>query len=308
MKVDTEYTLWRGQWVIVGLRTNISKKKHSSQVESFKAHYGSHPLVLSKMWNDLVDHNSSIAEDLKMSPKELTEKGFDRFLAAQYFLWAYPRNAKQGSSPFGKCDKLMKGPKLWLWLKRIQALKELKIVWLDRFNDPNAETCIVTVDGTDCRIREPKHPHFPVDSKHNSQKFRSAGLKYELAIAIHSPNLVWVSRGVKCGVNDKTLFAEPGGLKEKIPAGKIAFADGSYRGHESKCAPPNPLDDPITQNIKSRSRLRQETFNGRIKNFKSIMNGKPFRHGVEKHGIVFESVCVILQYQMENGWPIYSVF
>ena len=43
---------------------------------------------------------------------------------------------------------------------------------------------------------------------------------------------------------------------------------------------------------------------GRLKTFKSI-SGK-FRNGLGKHKD-FEAVCVIAQYQMENGSPLYDV-
>ena len=55
----------------------------------------------------------------------------------------------------------------------------------------------------------------------------------------------------------------------------------------------------------SRARARHETFNGRIKNFGCLDDR--FRHGMEKHKICFEAVCVIVQYQLENGSPLFDI-
>ena len=44
---------------------------------------------------------------------------------------------------------------------------------------------------------------------------------------------------------------------------------------------------------------------GQIKSFKIL--AERFRHGVEKHKVVFEAVFVIVQYEMEDGHPISDV-
>jgi hypothetical protein len=68
---------------------------------------------------------------------------------------------------------------------------------------------------------------------------------------------------------------------------------------------PNPMDSKKLQNFKSRARLRQETFNGRLKTFCSL--SALFQHGFNKHKFVVEAVVVIVQYQMDNGSPIFAV-
>jgi hypothetical protein len=75
---------------------------------------------------------------------------------------------------------------------------------------------------------------------------------------------------------------------------------------------PNDVDSLIASlqgtelyRFKSRARLRHETFNGRIKHFASLRD--TFRHGEEKHRLAFEAICVTVQYQMENGKPLYDV-
>jgi hypothetical protein len=57
--------------------------------------------------------------------------------------------------------------------------------------------------------------------------------------------------------------------------------------------------------FKSYDRACHETFNGRIKNFKCLLDW--FHHGIKKHHICFKAVCVIVQYQMENGSSVFDV-
>jgi hypothetical protein len=68
---------------------------------------------------------------------------------------------------------------------------------------------------------------------------------------------------------------------------------------------PDNMDSKELNNFKSWARLRQETFNGRLKFFCSLSD--VFRHGFDKHTFVFEAIVVIVQYQMDNGSEIYAV-
>jgi hypothetical protein len=73
--------------------------------------------------------------------------------------------------------------------------------------------------------------------------------------------------------------------------------------HE-KLTLPNPMDDEVLANFKARARCRHETFNGRLKFFRSL--SVTFHHDPEKHVHVFEAVCVIEQYQMDNGGELFQ--
>ena len=196
---------------------------------------------------------------------------------------------------------------MWRWIKKIQALKAKKIVWDDTLDDPNTEVFVVSVDGVDCKMWERKHATMPVDTEFFSRKFNHGAVKYELGISVFRPKLVWMSGPFRGGKHDLTMFRE-GGLKAKIREGKMAIADRGYvseRADERKLfALPNPLYPPELMNFKSRARCRHESFNGRIKVFECLSD--TFRHGVEKHKIAFEAVCVIVQYQMDNGSPIFQ--
>ena len=68
---------------------------------------------------------------------------------------------------------------------------------------------------------------------------------------------------------------------------------------------PNTFDAKTLNNFKSRARLRHETFNGRLKSFAIL--SETFRHGFDKHKFVFEAIAVTVQYQIENGSPLFDV-
>ena len=160
---------------------------------------------------------------------------------------------------------------------------------------------MITVDGIDCSIYE---PHRIPSTEWYSHKFNGPGLTYELGIAIYHNLLVWIRGPHRSGKGtDLTRFQEPNGLKSKIPAGKKVIADEIYK--DPVCSLRNRLDTPEVKKLKRRARARHENFNGRLKNFKVL--AERFRHGHAKHKSIFEAVCVITQYEIENGHPLFEV-
>lgn len=144
-----------------------------------------------------------------------------------------------------------------------------------------------------------------MNPKYYSHKFKQSGLNYELGISVFENKLVWMKGPFKAGKPDINVFREKG-LKDKIPVGKRAIADKGYRGEIGKTSTPNTHDQKDLAKFKSRARARHESFNGRrIKNCACL--DVRFRHGVKKHQTVFEAVCVIVQYQLENGSPLFEV-
>jgi len=94
-----------------------------------------------------------------------------------------------------------------------------------------------------------------------------------------------------------------------IPAGKKIIVDRVY-GSKAKpedhaiLAIPNISDPAELQNFKARVRARHEAFNGRLRFFHSLYH--TFRHPRAKHQLVFESVVVMVQYQMDHGSPLFD--
>ena len=75
----------------------------------------------------------------------------------------------------------------------------------------------MTVDGTHCRISEPRQQP---SSKWYSHKFNGPGLVYEIGLAIHSKQIAWINGPYPAGDSDLAVFRKPGGLKEILPEGK----------------------------------------------------------------------------------------
>ena len=127
--------------------TFLSNNRHfetKSLTEEFCRHFGSTPLVISEMWNDLCD--------LKLlNKKEKSEKGFVMFVMAMYFLWVHPRNASILASPFGLCKDYCQGKYLWRWVRRIESLSAKKIKWNKRFDSKDSEMFVISCDGIDFR-------------------------------------------------------------------------------------------------------------------------------------------------------------
>lgn len=178
------------------------------------------------------------------------------------------------------------------------------------------------MDGVHCRINEPKHPTLSKNPGFYSHKFHSAAVDYEIAISIFTQQVVWVNGPHKAARHDITVYRngkkndqegkeededaeEEEALIDKIPIGKLGIGDNGYQGEPGTLACPSSHDTPEVRKFKGRARARQETFNARIKTFACL--DKKFRHGLSKQKITFEAVCVIVQYQMENGSPLFQV-
>jgi DDE superfamily endonuclease len=159
---------------------------------------------------------------------------------------------------------------------------------------------ILSVDGTHCSINEPR-AGTGFNKAYFSHKLHGPALSYEIGISIHSSNLVWVNGPFPASTNDDTIFQSA--LKHVIPPGKKAITDSGYHGdkvtHTNRCC------DEATKLLIRRARQRHEKVNSRLKIFACL--NQAFIHKLPLHKSVFEAVCVIVQYQMENGSPLYDV-
>ena len=228
------------------------------------------------------------------------------FMVANYFLWTYPKNANTLASRFKMCVNFSKGEHLGIWVKRITALKASKIKWDPKFDEPNSGVYIMTVDGTDFRCWERKTATLNIDKSFCSVKFKHAALKYLVGVSVHEPKCVWIYGPSRGGEHDMTMMQKSGILK-KVKKGKLVIVDRGFikKKEKDKLSWPNPMDSKEVNNFKSRARLRHETFNGRLKEFGILY--ETFRHDYGLHQFAFEAVVVIVQYQMDNGSPIFSV-
>lgn len=165
---------------------------------------------------------------------------------------------------------------------------------------------LLTVDGVHCQIHEPMHPTKSKDSSYYSHKFKRSALNYELGISVYDNALVWLNGPTKASEHDITLFRSQNGLKTMIPEGKRVIADRGYNSKRETAvlSTPNSSDPAEVRKFKSRARARHESFNAKIKNFRVL--AECFRHNINYHSTVFEAICVICQYQLENGSPLFD--
>jgi DDE superfamily endonuclease len=181
----------------------------------------------------------------------------------------------------------------------------LQIVWQNNVNADNPQVGVamwlLSVDGTHCRVREPRS--IP-DKDWYLHKYHKPGVAYEIGIHLFESKVVWMNGPFKAGETDCVIFQKPDGLKSKIQGNNLLIGDKGYSG-EPTVSTPNRFDTEQVKNFKKRARARHEDFNGRIKNFAVL--SKRFRHPIDNHRIVFEEICVIVQYTMENGNPLFEI-
>jgi hypothetical protein len=142
-----------------------------------------------------------------------------------------------------------------------------------------------------------------------SHKHNSAGISYELGIAIRQNQLVWINGLFPASWHDITTFQsanEPAnGLKAKIPDGKRAIGDSGYKGEPDKVAITWEGHSNKVKKYFGRVKSRHKTFNSCLKGFKVL--DTVFQHGFHQHKHVFESVCMAIKCDIENGHGLFEV-
>jgi hypothetical protein len=163
-----------------------------------------------------------------------------------------------------------------------------------------------SIDGVHFKTYEPMHPDLPLDPKAKSHKFNSGGLAYDIFLSIHEQRIYHIGGPYLAGANDKRIWKEGAGAL--LPDGMRAIADTGYRGSKGVSIPDGKRDSKLANVFKRRVRGRHETFNGRIKNFAILRETFRIRKDrMMRHKTVLGAICVIVQYQMENGSPLFAV-
>lgn len=268
-------------------------------LQRFSTHFKCKPIVLAQLWEDL---QTTSVDEARIEPTQ--QKDVDYYLMAIHFLACYPKE-NEAEGQLKVSDRTWR---YWVWfyLKRIRRLKQTKIVWPIDWRRPgsNQETIfIISVDGTHCRIHEPKHGRYSKNPKYYSHKFQTAGLSYEIALSIWEERCVWTSKRYRAGRNDKSIFNAK--LKGMIPPGKLVIADKGYPGSKTILSLQSSHDTDEVREFKSRVLARQEKFNGLLKEFACLH--EVFRHGEKKHQICFTCVVILCQYRLENGTLLFLV-
>ncbi len=265
--------------------------------QRFRDHYGAGHIVVSKLWQDL-----QLSHLLPLPKNHHAEDRLSivTLLESLHFLKRY-KTEKEREALFDLSPKTLRKA-CWYHLERIQALKATKITFPDDFGD---DIWIMSVDGVHCLANEPKHPVFSQDPHHFSHKKNHAGFGYELGISLFESKLIWMNGPFAAGPNDKANFVKEG-LRQKLSSiGKKAVGDKGYTGYPDVCSTFNAFDSDAVKEFKSRAQMRHEKFNGMCKEFRAL--DERFRHGKQRFKVCFEAVCVVCQYRMENGEPLYDL-
>lgn len=159
---------------------------------------------------------------------------------------------------------------------------------------------MVSVDGTDFEIHEPT----PFSSGWYSHKFRGPGLRYEVALAISTGDIVHINGPFPCGnYPDITIFRSK--LRGMLQDGEMVEADKGYRGEYYHVRMTVDYDGDDERRMKEKVLARHETVNRRFKQFGALK--QVFRHDIGVHRVVFESVVVITQLNINNGDKLFQV-
>ena len=142
------------------------------------------------------------------------------------------------------------------------------------------------------------------DKNWYSHKYHRPCVAYEIGMHLFENKIVWISGPHQAGETDLVIFRKENGLKDNIPDGCNVIGDKGYSGDE-KVSINNRQDSDAVCKFKKTARAPHEALNGRLKEF-VILSGR-FRHKIEKHKIAFEAVCVVVQYSMENGRPLFPI-
>ena len=278
--------LIENKFLSVGLHIAGCKNKKLSrrtQVRRFREMHGCHPKVVRLVWLDLKD---KVPKGAKL----------DCLFWALFFLRRHPLEVDLAS----RVGKDPAAVRKWVWTI-IFGLQELKAEKIKFPEDGFQLTFIMSVDGTDCPIEEPR----PFSKSWFSQKFKGPGVKHEVALDVLTGECVWIKGPCKASQSDITICRS--GLKHSVPDGKLVVADKAHRGEPDTISPPNHLDDEEVAALKKRIRARQETFFSRMKAFKILK--EPFRHKpvLPKHKACFEAVAVLAQCGIVNGFPLFHI-
>lgn len=154
---------------------------------------------------------------------------------------------------------------------------------------------MMTVDGTHCRIVEPT----PFDKKWYSHKFHGPGVRYEIAVWIHSGYILWVNGPYHCGLYpDIKIFN--GTLKNRLLPGEKVLADRGYTSNS--CVYRIPKSEGLSASLLA----RHESLNRRLKNF-NVLSSR-FRHNVSLHSYCFHAIANLTQLMIEDCEPLFEVF
>ena len=185
-------------------------------------------------------------------------------------------------------------------------LKEKVIKFLNDLMLKDTERNALLIDGVDKKTWERKTETLNMDRKNYTKKHGHGGLKYQIVLCALRQQCCHIYGPVRGGMYDREMLKHSKVLG-RLTDGKIVNVDRGYieKKWSKYLSWPNPQNLKEVNNFKSRIRLRHETFNGRMAFFGCM--SQTWSHTIEKHGLAFRAVAVTVQYQMNNGSPLFDV-
>lgn len=174
-----------------------------------------------------------------------------------------------------------------------------QIIWENRLANDNGAAAKVSVDGTDFRTVE----YSPFSPDRFSHKFKSAALRYEVAVAIKTGFIVHIKGPFRAGTwTDKKIVKLE--LHGKLEPGEYYLADGGYTNRNA------PVITKLTIPEHERAKMnkimaRHETINRRFKDWGIL--GNRFHHDEFHHGSVFNAIAVLTQMEIMVGMHVFDV-
>ena len=160
----------------------------------------------------------------------------------------------------------------------------------------------MVIDSTEFYRQEPYPYTKCVNRLWYTPKFKSAGFRYEVGTSIKTGEICWFNGPFPCGLmSDLRIFR----LKLKtilLPEEKVV-ADKGYKGDTKVCTPYDAINKGHKRAM-ALGRARHEIVNRRIKQFGALQG--IWRHGNDKHGLVFRAAITIVQLEIENGRPLFQ--
>ena len=122
---------------------------------------------------------------------------------------------------------------------------------------------MVTVDGTDCLIFEPR----PWDPIWHSERFNGPGVCCETGVCIQTGWIVWTNGPFAAGVLDWKIACEA--LNCELEGGELCIADSAHTDGRQHAETSNGLKN-LDQSMKSTAWARHEAVNCWLKHFSSL--------------------------------------
>ena len=181
----------------------------------------------------------------------------------------------------------------------------MQIKFEDRWINWEQKKPCMSIDGTDFFIPEQR----PIARGDFSHKFRHAGLRYEIGVALGCSKIVHIAGGVPAGEWPDLKLARFC-LVPKLTSGEQVAADLGYRDGDVHFLTPfqNPqtdTDHTFNRQLKKVIMSRHETVNKRFEHFESLATRK-FRHSREQHATFFEAVANLTQLSLQYE-PLWDV-